>query len=42
MSPAGFARSLNALGLLAVTLVLATALILQLSLRELPCPLCLL
>ena len=42
MSPAGFARSLNALGLLAVALVLAAALLLQLGLRELPCPLCLL
>ena len=42
MSPAGFARSLNVLGLLVVTAVLAAALILQLTLRELPCPLCLL
>ena len=42
MSPAAFARELNGLGLLAVTLVLAAALILQLLMGELPCPLCLL
>jgi disulfide bond formation protein DsbB len=42
MSAAAFARNLNALGLLAVTLVLAAALVLQLTLGELPCPLCLL
>ena len=42
MSAAAFARDLNALGLLAVTLVLAAALVLQLALGELPCPLCLL
>lgn len=42
MNPAGFARSLNALGLLLVTGVLAAALLLQLGLHELPCPLCLL
>ena len=42
MSPAAFARDLNGLGLVAVTLVLATALVLQLLLGELPCPLCLL
>ena len=42
MGPAAFARELNTLGLLAVTLVLAAALILQLTLGELPCPLCLL
>jgi disulfide bond formation protein DsbB len=42
MGPAAFARALNSLGLLAVTLVLAAALFLQLILGELPCPLCLL
>ena len=42
MRSAGFMRDLNALGLLAVTLVLAAALALQLVLGELPCPLCLL
>ena len=42
MGPAAFARELNTLGLLAVTLVLAAALLLQLALGELPCPLCLL
>ncbi|MFL5333174.1 MAG: disulfide bond formation protein B [Geminicoccaceae bacterium] len=42
MSTAAFARGLNAFGLLAVTLVLATALLLQLTGHELPCPLCLL
>ena len=42
MSPASFARHLNALGLLAVTAVLAAALVLQVTLGELPCPLCLL
>ena len=42
MGSASFVRDLNALGLLAVTLVLAAALVLQLTLGELPCPLCLL
>ena len=42
MGPAAFARELNTLGLFAVTLVLVAALILQLTLGELPCPLCLL
>lgn len=42
MGSVGFLRDLNALGLLAVTLVLAAALVLQVTLGELPCPLCLL
>jgi disulfide bond formation protein DsbB len=42
MTPAAFARDLNALGLLLVSLVLAAAFVLQLVLGELPCPLCLL
>ncbi|MGD9508635.1 MAG: disulfide bond formation protein B [Geminicoccaceae bacterium] len=42
MSPAGLLRDLNALGLLAVGSVLATALLLQLVTGELPCPLCML
>ncbi len=42
MGSPGLLRDLNALGLLAVTLVLAAALVLQLTLGELPCPLCLL
>jgi len=42
MGSAAFARELNNLGLFAVTLVLASALLLQLTLGELPCPLCLL
>ena len=42
MGSASFVRDLNALGLLAVSLVLATALFLQVTVGELPCPLCLL
>jgi disulfide bond formation protein DsbB len=42
MNTAAFARALNALGLFAVTLVLAVALLLQFAGHELPCPLCLL
>lgn len=42
MSPATFTQILNALGLLGLTLVLLTALLLQFILGELPCPLCLL
>jgi disulfide bond formation protein DsbB len=41
MTPS-FARSLNALGLLAVSIVLAAALYDQLTRSDLPCPLCLL
>ena len=37
-----FATTLNALGLYAVAMVLATAFGAQLLLHELPCPLCLL
>ena len=42
MTPATLLRNLNALGLLAVSGVLAAALALQLVTGELPCPLCLL
>lgn len=42
MAPAVLLRDLNALGLLAVAAVLATALLLQLVTGELPCPLCML
>lgn len=42
MGSASFVRDLNALGLLAVSLVLAAALFLQVTVGELPCPLCLL
>jgi disulfide bond formation protein DsbB len=42
MGAAALARNLNALGLLAVSAVLAAALVLELTLGELPCPLCLL
>ena len=42
MTPANFTQILNALGLLGLTLILLTALLLQFILGELPCPLCLL